>query len=177
MGPRESFASSEPAGGGSACQDRVEPVPAKEASATGDRTGTKKRRGGGGGAFRAFCHMQAAGQKMTADNMRKLGEAYRGLSDAERSYYHTIGHAATSCHREGRGAFAALSARAKRNHTGHATELDTPPCRRQTCWCRTSQPFQRKKLGRPLCGTVCSVHCCPPLQRPSVTSLPKWPPV
>ena len=70
--------------------------------------------------------MEAAGKKMDADTMRDLGKRYRSLSADEKSYYNTIGQAATSCHREGRGAFAALSSRAKRNQLGHATEHQTP---------------------------------------------------
>lgn len=53
----------------------------------------------GGGAYRAFLHEVAKGQRLTSSSMSAFAAQYRALSPAERQRYQMAGEAATLAHR------------------------------------------------------------------------------
>ena len=60
---------------------------------------------GGGGAWRAFIHVEAHGQKLTDALAADLSQRYHALTDVEFEYYNTLGDFATRFHRGGAHAF------------------------------------------------------------------------
>jgi len=67
-----------------------------EAPAAG---GPGPRRRNVAGAWRAFVHVQSAGQRFDAGSMRELSLQFRSLSDAEKDYYNELGLLGRELHR------------------------------------------------------------------------------